>query len=191
MHRSILTAWCRQDTKFNRIERHAGISAADLRQKRKRFFVHLGMVTAKPFFHISNRPCQKSFDIFFGERMEFKDDRAGNQRPVYLKIRIFRRCADQNDRSVLDKRKQIILLPFIEAVNLVNKQNRLFAVHTAVFLRFRDHFFHIFFSGRSRIDLQKFRFCRCRDHFRKCRLSGSRRAIQQDGAQLIRLDGTV
>lgn len=53
--------------------------------------------------------------------MQFKNDGAGNQRSIYLKIRIFRRCPDQNDRSILDKRKQIILLAFIETVNLVDK----------------------------------------------------------------------
>lgn len=78
MHLSVITTRCRQDTKFNCIQRHAGISAADPSQKRKRLFIHLGMITAKSFFHIRNRPRQKCLDIFFGEWMQFKNDGAGN-----------------------------------------------------------------------------------------------------------------
>lgn len=123
--------------------------------------------------------------------MQFKNDGAGNQRSIYLKIRIFRRCPDQDQSPILYKRQKIILLPLIKPVDLINKKNRLFTIHSLQILRRFHDLFHILFSGYCRIDLLKFSTCRIGDHFCKGGLSGSRRAVKDQGTQLIRLDRPI
>ena len=106
--------------------------------------------TGKAGLEIISSQCP---DIILRQTLQFKNDRSGQQSSVDLKIRILCRCTDQNDRAVLHERKQIILLPLIEAMNLIDKEDRLPAVHSLVVLRLRDHFLHVLLAGRSRIDL--------------------------------------
>ena len=63
--------------------------------------------------------------------MQFKNNRTGDQRTVHLKIRILCRRPDQDQRTVFHKRQQIILLPLIETVNLINKKYGLLPIHAA------------------------------------------------------------
>ena len=76
-------------------------------------------------------------------------------------------------------------------MDLVDKKNRLFAVHADPLLRFFYDFFHILFAGCRGIQLGKLCACRVGDDAGKRRFSRSRRAVENDGAEFIRLDRTV
>ena len=82
-------------------------------------------------------------------------------------------------------------MSLVEAVDLVDKKNRLFAVHADPLLRFFYDFFHILFAGCRGIQLGKLCACRVGDDAGKRRFSRSRRAVENDGAEFIRLDRTV
>lgn len=61
-----------------------------------------------------------------------QNDGARQKRRIHLEIRIFRCGSDQNDRAVLDKRKQIVLLSLVETMDLIDKQDRFLSIHALI-----------------------------------------------------------
>ena len=76
-------------------------------------------------------------------------------------------------------------------MNLIDEEDCPPPVGTEVFLRSTDHILQIFLSRIGRIDLQKRSLRRIGNHMCQRRLSGSRRAVENDRTQTIRLDGTI
>ena len=180
-----------KDSKLYRIQCTSRITACHICQKIECLLIDHCAVASHTFFDIIYRTLQKLFNIFLTQRFQFKDTGSGNQRTVHLKIRILSRCSDQYDRTVLHKRKQIILLPFVKAVNLIYEKDRLLLIHSFQILRFLYYILHILFTCNRGIDLPKFRAGRMCDHFSKRRLTSSRRSIEDNGAQLVRLNSPI
>ena len=178
----VRTPLCRQNSKFNGSKRRTRIPVCHIRQKFQCVIIHFRVVRPHAFFSVRNGTAKQCLDIFFSKCAQLKDHRAGQKRPVYLKIRILRGGSDQNDRAVLHIRKQIILLSLVEPVDLIDEQDRLFPVHSLIVLRLFDHILHILFAGAGRIDLHEIRAGRMGDHLRKRCLSGSRRSVKNDRA---------
>ena len=89
------------------------------------------MISSHAPFHIVNCPMNQEYVISSLDKgFNSNNDGSGNQCSVYLKIWIFCGGADKNQRPVFHKRQKIILLSFVEAVNLIYKQNRPFSVHS-------------------------------------------------------------
>ena len=149
----VCTPLRRQHAEFDRRECRAGIPVRNIRQKFQRIVINHSIISAQSLFPVGYRTENQCPDIILRQTLQLKNDGSGQQSSVDLKIRILCRCTDQNDRAVLHERKQIILLPLIEAMNLIDKEDRLPAVHSLVVLRLRDHFLHVLLAGRSRIDL--------------------------------------
>src|SRR5688500_12410373 len=61
------------------------------------------------------------------EAFEDEDLGAGEQRAVELEARVLRRGADQDHRAVLDVRQEAVLLGPVEAMDLVDEQQRALA----------------------------------------------------------------
>ena len=62
-------------------------------------------------------------------------------------------------------------------MDLVDKQDRLFAVHALIVLRLRNDILHVFFPGGSCVDLKELSACGIGNDLCQCRFSGSRRSI--------------
>ena len=58
------------------------------------------------------------------ERVQLVDLGAGEQRRVDLEVRVLRRRADERDQPLLDRRQQRVLLRLVEAVDLVEEEDR-------------------------------------------------------------------
>ena len=58
------------------------------------------------------------------ERLERVDLRAREQRRVHLEVRVLGRRADQRDEPLLDRGQQRVLLRLVEAVDLVEEEDR-------------------------------------------------------------------
>jgi hypothetical protein len=58
------------------------------------------------------------------ERLEAEHARAREQRRVHRERRVLRRRADERDRAVLDVRQERVLLRLVEAVDLVDEEDR-------------------------------------------------------------------
>ena len=86
------------------------------------------------------------------EGLELEDARAADQRLVDLEVRVFRRGADQDDRAVLDPRQQRVLLRLVEAVHLVDEEDRALAELAAALLRLGDSRADVGDAGQHRVD---------------------------------------
>ncbi|MNI81912.1 hypothetical protein D3C73_1385680 [compost metagenome] len=67
--------------------------------------------------------------VLMRERVQLKQRRPRQERPVHMVERVLRRRADEDDRPLLHRREQGILPRRVEAVHLVEKQDRLAPIH--------------------------------------------------------------
>ena len=191
MDLAIRSRFCGHDAQFNSIQCMSGIAAGDICQKIQCILVYGAVVGSHSPVCIVDCFFQKLFDGFPRNRLQFKDHRAGDQSAVDFKIGILCSSSYENDRTVLHIREQIILLSFIKTVDLVNEQNCTLPVHSLQFLRLCHHFFHILFARHCGINLLKFSTGSIGNDFRQRRFAGTGRSIENDGADLVRLDGTI
>ena len=180
-----------KDSEFHCRQGCPGIPVRHVRQKFQRVVVDGGVIGAHALLLIGQSPPDQSFDVLPAQRLQFEDHGPGEERPVDLKIRILGGGSDQDDGPVLHVGEQIILLPLVEAVDLVDEEDRPPAIHPLQLLRLLHHGFHILFPGRGGIDLSKTGAGGVGDHSGQRRLPGARRPVEDDGADLIRLDGPV
>ena len=124
-------------------------------------------------------------DIFFFQRLKFKDHGPGQKRPVYLKIGILCGGSDKDHGSILYKGKQIVLLALIKPMNLVHEQDRFPAVHAPIIPGPGHHGLHIFFSGHGSVQLREICLCGMGDNLGYGGLSRARRPIKDQGSEFI------
>ena len=134
---------------------------------------------------------QQRQNVFLFQRLQLKDHGSGKQRAVYLKVWVLRGGPDEDQRAVLHEGEQVILLTFIEAMDLVHEHDGPLAVHAQVFFRLRHHGLHVLLPRHRGVDLGKGRAGGVRDHLGQCGLPGPGRPVKDDGAQLVRLNGTI
>jgi hypothetical protein len=63
-------------------------------------------------------------EVVVGQALELDDARAREQGPVHFEVGVFGRGAHEDDRAVFDRVEQGVLLAAIEAVDLVDEENR-------------------------------------------------------------------
>jgi hypothetical protein len=119
------------------------------------------------------------------EPVQHQNLRAGEKRPIQLEARIFRRGADENDRSVLHIGKKGILLGLVEAVDLVHEQER-----AAPLLppdpRLLEHFLEVGHTGENGGDLLEGQSRLARKQPGDRRLARAGRPPQDDGRYAAR-----
>src|SRR5207342_3204389 len=97
---------------------------------------------------IAERPQDEPLDLRRRQRAELVDLGAGEERRVDLEVRVLGGRTDQRDQSVLDGRQERILLRLVEAVDLVEEEDRRPA-RGAALSGPRDHLTHL---RASRVD---------------------------------------
>lgn len=75
-------------------------------------------------FPVRQRPVQQHARLVGREGLQLEDERTARERRVDEHRRIVRGGADEDDRAVLDVREQDILLGLVEAVDLVDEEDR-------------------------------------------------------------------
>jgi hypothetical protein len=78
---------------------------------------HVGLEHLRPAPHHRRR-------LFVGKGLELVDRAAGKQRRVDLEVRVLRRGSDQRDEAVFDGMQDRVLLRLVEAVDLVDEEDR-------------------------------------------------------------------
>ena len=76
-------------------------------------------------------------------------------------------------------------------MNLIDKQDRLLAIHAQLVLSFFYGFFHILFSGGGGIQLGKVGTGGISDNFSQSSFSCSGRTVKDQRTEFVRFDGTV
>src|SRR4051812_32985131 len=92
-----------------------------------RLAVNHYVVISKAALFVGQRAINQLLQLFNAERFQSKNLRARYQRAVYVKERIVSGGADKAEISSFDIRQKNVLLRFIEMMNLIHEQDRLFS----------------------------------------------------------------
>ena len=129
---------------------------------------------------------EQLFDRRVIERAEHQHARAREQGGVEFERRVFRRRADQHDRAVFHHREERVLLCAIEAMHLIDEQQRALA-HFASRARGIEHLLEVGDAGEHGRDLLELELGRIRQKPRHRRLAGAGRAPEDHRAERARL----
>src|SRR5205823_4056980 len=73
---------------------------------------------------LAERLRPRSIDDVVGQRLEHVHGGARQERAVHLERRVLGRRADERQQALLDKRQERVLLRLVEAMYLVDEQDR-------------------------------------------------------------------
>ena len=118
------------------------------------------------------------------ERLEHIDGRARQQRADHLERRVLRGRADERDHALLDERQEGVLLRLVEAVHLVDEQDRRAPRLRAHDLGARDGLADLLHAGEHGGDRDEVRVERIRHQARERGLADARRPPQDHRVQL-------
>ena len=121
------------------------------------------------------------------ERPELVDLGAREQRRVDLEVGVLGRRADQRQQPLLDRGQQRVLLGLVEAVDLVEEEDRRPARRAAL-LGPRDHLADLGAAGVDRRELLEGAARPGGDDPRQRRLAGAGRAVEDGAVRLAGLD---
>ena len=191
MDESVLTSGSGKDAKLDSVEGISGISAGHVCKEVQSVIIYLGFVVSHSLCLVIDCAKDELFDFGNLKGFQLKDNRTGDQSSIYFKIRILSCSADENNRSVFNEREEIVLLAFIEAVNLINEEDGFLSVHAQILLSFFYYGFHVFFSCYRGINLGKFCTCGVGNHLCQSGFSCSGRTVEDNRGQFVCFDSSV
>ena len=191
MDLAVLCSGCGEDSQFYGVQRTSGVSSCHICQKLQGILINHSIIAPHSSFRIVHCPPDQFLHFRDLQSPQLKNDRSGKERAVYLKIWILGCSSDKNDGPVLHKRKEVILLSFVETMDLIDKKDRFLSIHTKFILSLLHYSFHVFLACYRCVDLCKIRACSIGDDFCQCSLSCSRRAVKNNRGKFIGLDSAV
>ena len=148
--------------------------------KERRVVVEPEVARAEPPRDVVQRALDDPRDRLRRERLEHDDLAAGQQRAVQLEGRVLGRGADQDDVPGFDVREEDVLLGAVEAVDLVEKQDRALALAGAQAPRLLEDLAHLLDARRDGRVRQEERGRLRRDQPRQRRLADARRPPEDE-----------
>ena len=145
--------------------------------------------SAEPARLIGERPPEDGDRVVLGERLEDEDLRPREQRRVDLERRVLGGGADEDDVARLDPREERVLLGLVEAVDLVDEQNRAAPARAPGPLGLGHHLADLLDAREHRRKRDEVRARRLGDEPREARLPRARRAPENHRLQQVALDG--
>jgi hypothetical protein len=124
-----------------------------------------------------DRAPQEDLEVAGLERVELVDLRPGDQRGVDLEVRVLGRRPDQRHDGVLHRRQQLVLLGLVEAMDLVEEEDRRASAASALG-RPREYLADFGLAGVDGRELLERRRRVDGGEPRDRRLAGARRAVQ-------------
>src|SRR5579862_6369151 len=137
--------------------------------------------------HHRQSPLEQTENLLLGQRLQHVNLGARKQRRNYLERRVFRRGADQADVAALHVGKKSILLRFIEAVNLVDEDERT-PSDAAVSFRIGHHSFYFFDPAQYGAEWNVVAMRQASDNSGQRGLANPGRPPKDDRTQLIPFD---
>ena len=98
---------------------------------------NLHLLIAKTLGHCE-RTAQKPQDVLLLQRLEHEDAAARQKSAVDLERRVLRRRTDEDDASLFHERQESVLLCLVEAMNLVDEEDRALAVRRVLLRLLHD-----------------------------------------------------
>ncbi len=133
------------------------------------------------------RPPQQPRDVVLRELVQLVDLGARDQGRVDLEVRVLGGRADEHDQAFLDRGQQRVLLGLVEAVDLVQEEDRVAAVAAAL-AGAGDHLAHLRPPGLDGGELLEGRVGVLGGHPRERRLAGPGRPVEDHRVRLAGLD---
>ena len=120
---------------------------------------------------VEQSAAQHREQIILGERLEDIDARAGQQRVVELERGILCRRPDEGQRAVLDVGQEGVLLRLVEAMHLIEEQDRPAIAHVTVLFSLGYRAANVLDAGHDGRQGNEMRFGRSRNEARQGRLA--------------------
>ena len=159
---------------LERGQRRARVAAGARREEREHVVGHLGRRALAAL----QGPAQQRLDLLRAQLVQLVDLRAAQQRRVDLEVRVLGRRADERDEPLLDGGQQRVLLGLVEAVDLVEEEDRRLAARLAPVRGAVDDAAHLGAAGLHGAELLEGGVRRARDDPRERRLAGPGRAVE-------------
>ena len=172
----------------------AGVPAGDLDEVLERLVGHRhpaprAVHAGQAALGVRQGGSQDRRHVLVRERLQAPDPHPGQERRVDLEVRVLGRRADEGDRAVLDVRQERVLLGLVEAVDLVDEQDRSAAVEGELVLGLGDRradLGHARHDGRHGAELGA---DGVREQPGERRLAGAGRAPQEHRREVAAADG--
>ena len=120
---------------------------------------------------VAQRPVDDGAHVVVGERLQAEDAQPRQERRVDLEVGVLRRRADERDDALLDVRQQGVLLGLVEAVDLVDEEDRGAAAAVDPVARLGDRGAHLLDAAGGRREHVETRADRLRQQSRERRLA--------------------
>ena len=172
---------------LERGERRAGVPGGE-RADRPHDLVRRGEPPVEALRR-GERAAHEDGDVRIGERLELDHAGTRQQRRVHLEVRVLRGGAHHDDGAVLDRMEQGVLLGAVEAVDLVDEEDRAPVVGHEAAARVLDDGAQVLHRAGHGGDLDELAARVRRDDVREGRLAGSGRAVEDHAREHVVLDG--
>ena len=182
---------CRLGGELEGVEGDAGVAAHDAGQRRQRLVRDLDAQRAEAALLVGERGAQDALDLLRRERLELEDAGAGEQRRDDLERRVLGRGADERDRAVLDIRQDDVLLRLVEAVDLVDEEDRALPLLAEPLACFSDDAAEVSDAGRDGGDGLEVGLRERGDDAGEGGLAGAGRAPEDHRGELVGVDGAA
>ena len=162
-------------------ERGAGVAAGAAGDQRDDLLVERGLDRGGAAAHDLG-------ELLLGERLELDDLAAGEEGGVDLEVGVLRRGADQRHEALLDRGQERVLLRLVEAVDLVEEEDRPLPVAAQPVAGALHHAADVVDPGRDGRELLECGAGLVGDDAGERRLPRPGRAVQDQRAQAVILD---
>ena len=189
MAASVRCAPCERHGQLEDVERAARVAVGEPRDQPERGGLGLDPGRPEPALGIRERARQDGDDVVLGERLQHVDPAARQQGGVHLEGRVLRRRADQRDGALFHVGQEGVLLRLVEAVDLVDEQDRAAAAEHALGLRLGDHRADLLHAGHDGGERHEARARHVRDELRQRRLARAGRAPEDHRVERAVLEG--
>ena len=112
------------DGQLQHVERGAGVAVGQASDQAERVVVGLGPERGQAALSVGERAAHDPEQIVLGEPVQDVDAAAREQCPVHLEGRVLGGRAHQHDRALLDVGQEGVLLRPVEAMDLVDEEDR-------------------------------------------------------------------
>jgi hypothetical protein len=173
---------------FEHAERAPRVAVTAVRERDERFVVDGELPLAETPLCVLERATEQLDEILRLQRTEHVNTRAGQQRADHFERRILGGRADEGQRAVFDVGQEGVLLCLVEAVHLVEEQDRASTSLGAHGLRSIDGLTDILHTRHHGGELHEFGVGTPRDEPRERRLPRAGRSPENQRMQLSALE---
>ena len=188
---AVLAGWGGLDGQLQGVQHPPRVAVGHVDQVGQRVVVELDVEAAIAPLGIGQGVAGNGLQIGLAQGAELEDAAAADQGPVDAKVGVLGGGADEDDRAVLHPGQEGVLLGFVPAVDLVDKEDGPLAVERPPLLGLLGHAAYIGHAGQDRVQRLKVAAGGVGDDGGQGRLARAGRPVKDDRRELVGLDGAA